>query len=92
MYFESKMNFKPYAYEKKWSGRAVSMILFVIVRTYQFKRSVSMPPICESKLPSGCLIQKIKTFVAKTNQACDMVREVLLDQLNQRHELAQSYH
>ena len=27
----------------------------------------------------------------KINQACDMVREVLLDQLNQRHELAQSY-
>ncbi len=27
----------------------------------------------------------------KINQACDMVREVLLDQLNQKHELAQSY-
>ncbi len=27
----------------------------------------------------------------KINQACDMVREVLLDQLNQRHKLAQSY-
>lgn len=25
----------------------------------------------------------------KINQACDMVREVLLDQLNQRHELGQ---
>ena len=29
---------------------------------------------------------------SKINQACDMVREVLLDQLNQRHELAQSFH
>ena len=28
----------------------------------------------------------------KINQACDMVRAVLLDQLNQRHELAQSFH
>jgi ArsR family transcriptional regulator, virulence genes transcriptional regulator len=28
----------------------------------------------------------------KINQACDTVREVLLDQLNQRHELAQSLH
>jgi ArsR family transcriptional regulator len=28
----------------------------------------------------------------KINHACDMVREVLLDQLNQKHELAQSYH
>lgn len=28
----------------------------------------------------------------KINMACDMVREVLLDQLNQRQELAQSYH
>ena len=28
----------------------------------------------------------------KINQACDTVREVLLDQLNQRHELAQSFH
>ncbi len=28
----------------------------------------------------------------KINQACDMVREVLLDQLNQSHELAQSFH
>ena len=28
----------------------------------------------------------------KINQACDMVREVLLDQLNQKHELAQSFH
>src|SRR3990172_2629647 len=28
----------------------------------------------------------------KINQACDMVREVLLDQLNQRHELVQSFH
>ena len=27
----------------------------------------------------------------KINQACDMVREVLLDQLNQRQELAQSF-
>ena len=27
----------------------------------------------------------------KINQACDMVREVLLDQLNQRHALAQSF-
>jgi len=27
----------------------------------------------------------------KINQACDMVREVLLDQLNQNHELSQSY-
>ena len=27
----------------------------------------------------------------KINQACDMVREVLLDQLNQRYELAQKY-
>ena len=27
----------------------------------------------------------------KINQACDMVREVLLDQLNQRHELSQSF-
>jgi hypothetical protein len=26
----------------------------------------------------------------KINQACDMVREVLLDQLNQRQELANS--
>lgn len=26
----------------------------------------------------------------KINQACDMVREVLLDQLSQRHELSQS--
>src|SRR5512135_3212467 len=29
---------------------------------------------------------------SKINQACDMVREILLDQLNQRHELAQSFH
>lgn len=28
----------------------------------------------------------------KINQACDMVREVLLDQLSQRHELSQSLH
>ncbi len=28
----------------------------------------------------------------KINQACDIVREVLLDQLNQRRELAQSLH
>lgn len=28
----------------------------------------------------------------KINQACDMVREVLLDQLNQKQELAQSFH
>ena len=28
----------------------------------------------------------------KINQACDMVREVLLDQLNQKHELAKSFH
>ena len=28
----------------------------------------------------------------KINQACDMVREVLLDQLNHKHELAQSFH
>lgn len=28
----------------------------------------------------------------KINQACDMVRAVLLDQLNQRHEFAQSLH
>ncbi len=27
----------------------------------------------------------------KINQACDMVREVLLDQLNRRHELSQGY-
>jgi DNA-binding transcriptional ArsR family regulator len=27
----------------------------------------------------------------KINQACDMVREVLLDQLNQKHELAKSF-
>jgi len=28
----------------------------------------------------------------KINQACDMVRAVLLDQLNQKQELAQSFH
>jgi ArsR family transcriptional regulator, virulence genes transcriptional regulator len=28
---------------------------------------------------------------AKINQACDMVRAVLLDQLNQKHEIAQSF-
>ncbi len=28
----------------------------------------------------------------KINQACDMVREVLLDQLNQKHELAKNFH
>ena len=28
----------------------------------------------------------------KINQACDMVREVLIDQLSQRHELSQNYH
>lgn len=27
----------------------------------------------------------------KINQACDMVRAVLIDQLNQKHELAQSF-
>jgi DNA-binding transcriptional ArsR family regulator len=28
----------------------------------------------------------------KINQACDMIREILIDQLNKRQEIANSYH
>jgi ArsR family transcriptional regulator, virulence genes transcriptional regulator len=45
--------------------------------------------ILKTRKQGTCIFYSVTN--PKINQACDMVREVLLDQLNHKHELGQSF-